>query len=191
MFKRLLPVILVCLLLFVAGCSSKTTTTADNEQKDATSTADTTDNTKQSVIPNSPPDMTGKVKTIEGNKLTVYKVNMPNRNPSPENTQNSNKSPDEGSKLQEQTGNSSQKEPPKSREEMFQITDETVNLVISADAQIVKGLGRNPNNSDDNEVTQLSIGDIKTGDILGLRFGEKLSDGGQSVNFVQIMQPNK
>ena len=118
---------------------------------------------------------------------------MTNNNRPPENTQNSNRPPDqnnnistdERSKSQEQTGNSSQKEPPKPREEMFQVTDETVNLVISADAHIVKGFGKNSNN---NETTQLSIGDIKTGDILGLRFGEKLPDGGQSINFIQILQ---
>ena len=61
--KRLLPVILVCLLLFAAGCGSKTASTGNNEQKSATNTAGSIDNTKQLVLPNSPPDMTGKVKT--------------------------------------------------------------------------------------------------------------------------------
>ena len=186
--KRLLPVMLVCLLIFVAGCSSKTAATGDNEQKDATSTAGSSENTKQSVLPNGAPDMTGKVKTVEDNKLTVYKVNMPNNNRPPENTQDGNISPDERPKPQEQTENSSQKEAPKPREEMFQVTDETVSLVISADTHIVKGFGRN---SDNNETTQLSIGDIKTGDMLGLWLGEKLSDGNQSVKYVQIMQPRR
>lgn len=183
--KLLLVMIISFLFLITTGCGSKTASTGNNEQKGATSTAGSTDNTKQPVLPKSAPDMTGKVKTIEGNKLTVYKVNMTNNNRPPENMANNNSSPEERAKLREQMGNSSQKEPPKAREEMFQVTDETVNLVISADAHIVKGFGKNSNN---NETTQLSIGDIKTGDILGLRFGEKLQDGIQSVNFIQILQ---
>ena len=184
--KRLLPMLLVCLMLFVAGCSSNTTSTVDNKQKAGTSIADSKNSTEQSVLPNNAPDMTGKVKTIEGNKLTVYKVNMNNENRPPER-QNNNMPPDENLKPQEQTGNSSN-EPPKPREDMFQVTDETCDLVIAADVNIVKGFGRNKNID---ETTQLNIEDIKTGDILGLWFGEKLSDGGQSVNYVQIMQANR
>lgn len=186
MFKgRFLPLIIVLLLLFSVGCGSKTASTGNVQQKDAKSSAGSIDNTKQQGPPNNAPDMVGKVKTIEGNKLTVYKVNMTNNNRPPENVQNSNISPDERSKPPAQTGNSSQGEPPKPREEMFQVTDETYDLVISADAKIEKGFGRNLN---DGKSTQLNIGDIKTGDILGLWFGEKSSDGKQSVKSVQVMQ---
>jgi hypothetical protein len=185
--KRFLPMILVVLMLFAAGCGSKTASTDSNGQNGATSATGSVDNTKQPVQPDSPPDMTGKVKAIEGNILTVYKVNMPNNNRPPGNTQNSNTPPDENSKPQGQTANQGQGDPAKPRGEMFQVTDETVDLVIAADAKIVKRAGRAPNN---NDTTQLSLGDIKTGDILMLWYGDKLSDGGQSVNSIQVMPSN-
>ncbi len=139
---------------------------------------------KNKQLPPNNPDLVGKVKTIEGNKITVYKVNMTNNRPAP-NTPNGNKLPDESARAPGPADNSSQQGPPESREEMFQVTDETYNLVINADAQITRGFGRGTGND---AATQLSLGDIKTGDILGLSFGEKLSSGEQSVKSVQLMQ---
>lgn len=190
--KRFLPVILVILMLLAAGCGSKTASTDSNGQSGATTATGSVDNTKQPGQQNSPPDLTGKVKTIEGNKLTVYKVTMPNNRPS-DNTQNSNTPPDENSKPQGQTGNQGQGDPTKSRGGTLQVTDETVDLVIAADAKIVQRAGRAPNNNDttnNDAATQLKVGDIKTGDILMLWYGDKLSDGGQSVNSIQVMPAN-
>ncbi len=72
---------------------------------------------------------------------------------------------------------------------MFQITDETLDLVIPADAQIIKiqGFNRSPGNQ---ETARLGVGDIKEGDLLMLWFGEKLSSGEQSVAFIQLIRPN-
>lgn len=195
MFRnKLLLVAIVSLLLFViTGCGSKTASTGNNEQKDAESTIGSIDNTKQQTSPNTP-DLVGKVKTIEGNKITVYKVNMtnnrppentPNSNNPLENTPNGNKPPDESAGAPGPVDNSNQQGPPESREEMFQVTDETYNLVINADAQITRGPGRGTGKDD---ATQLNLADIKTGNILGLSFGEKLSSGEQSVKSVQLMQ---
>lgn len=186
MFRsKLLVLAIVSMLLFViTGCGSKTVSTGNNEQKDAKSATNSIDNTQKQTPPNNP-DLVGKVKTIEGNKITVYKVNMTNNNMPPENTPNGNTPPDQSAKSPGQEGNQGQQTPPKSMEEMFQVTDETYNLVINEDAQITRGFGRGTGND---ATTQLNLGDIKTGDILGLTFGEKLSSGEQSVKSVQLMQ---
>ncbi len=176
MFRsKFLVLAIVSMLLFViTGCGSKTASTGNNEQKDAKSATNSIDNNQKQTPPNNP-DLVGKVKTIEGNKITVYKVNMTNNN----------MPPDQSTKSPGQEGNQGQQTPPKSMEEMFQVTDETYNLVINADAQITRGFGRRTGND---ATTQLNLGDIKTGDILGLTFGEKLSSGEQSVKSVQLMQ---
>jgi hypothetical protein len=176
------------MLLFAAGCGSKASLTENNQQNADTAAAGAIDSTKQPAAPENAPDMTGKVKTIEGNKLTVYKVNVANNRRPPENPPEGTTPPDETTKPQQQRQNSDKGGTPAPNDEMFEVTDETISLVISEDASIVKGFGRNTNN---NETTQLSIEDIKTGDILGLRFGEKSSDGEQSVNSVRIMQSNR
>ncbi|MDH7578090.1 MAG: hypothetical protein QHH75_09795 [Bacillota bacterium] len=186
--KKLLAAATVFLFLFLvaAGCSSKTDSAGNTGAKDSASVTASGENIKQPAPPGRPPEMIGKVKTIAGNKLTVYEVRTPSRPSGPPES-----GPPERSEIQQRQG-----EPPPSpeeraerRAEMFQVTDKTFDLVISADAQIIKIQDFN-RNSENQETARLEVGDIQEGDLLMLWFGEKLSSGEQSVTFIQLIWPD-
>lgn len=178
--KKLLAVVTVFLFLLTAGCGSKTGPAGSGAQKNSANATASGENTKQPAPPRRPPDMIGKVKTVAGSKLTVYKARTPDGPP---------ERPERSEIQQEQGEPPSPEERARRRAEMFQITDETLDLVIPADTQIIKiqGFNRNPGNQ---ETARLGVGDIKEGDLLMLWFGEKLSSGERSVAFIQLIRPN-
>lgn len=191
--KLLLAAIVSLLFLVVIGCGSKAASNGDSEQKDDKSTEGSVSGSNQQAPPENAPDLVGKVAAIDGSKVTVYKVNMPDNIAPPENGQNNNAPRGETPKPQGQPEPTAQqgppedtgRQPPETREDMFQVTEETYDLVINADTRMERGFGRDPGG---NESTQLRIEDIQTGDILRLWLGEKLSGGEQTVKSIQLMQ---
>lgn len=185
MRKKIPFLIAILLLLMAAGCGSKSAGEADSGQKSPAATEQSGSQTEQAAPPDNTPDVMGKVKTISGSKITVYKVNAPDR-PS----ENGAKPPGDGAKppqgervRPEQPGELSQEERAQRRAEMFQVTDETIDLIVPDDTSIVqdKGFGEN------REINKIDLGSIQEGDLLRIWYGDKLSDGGQSVKYIQLL----
>lgn len=171
MFKKGLWLMLVCVTLIIAGCGPDK---AVNTGAAGNAVPQWSGNASQWGGPDRISDLTGKVKTIRGNKVTVFRVIAANEN----------KSEEERAKLQTEMQSLSPEERAKRREEQNKVTNETINLIIPVGTPIVK----NQRLGDKTETTKLEIGDIKEGDFLKLWL-EKQSSGEESyVEFVQVLQ---
>ena len=118
-------------------------------------------------------DLWGQVKTIRGNKLTVYKVEN--------NTQNL--SEEERQAQREQMQMLSPEERAKAQAERIKVTDETVDLIIPVGTPVVatSNLGA--------DAEEVDISQIKPGNILKLWLeAEPSGDGETAAEFVQINQ---
>lgn len=183
MRKKLPVLIAVFLLIFAAGCASKSSTD-DTGTKNPAATAQSDGTTQQTAPPDGTPDVMGKVKTISGNKVTVYKVTAPNNNQPPGN---GTKPQGEGKKPPGQSGDLSPEERAQKRADMFQVTDETIDLTIPDDTPFVQDQGFGENK----EIKKIDIGSIQNGDLLRIWYGDKLPDGGQSVKYIQVLNFKK
>lgn len=160
-------------VLFLAGCSSGGG--GGNPQNTGAALGSQPYNSaSQWGGPDRLSDLTGKVKTVRGNKLSVFKVL----------SSNENMSDSERAKYQSEMQSLSPEERARRREEMNKVTDETFDILIPVGTPIVKG------NLVDGKVqaTKLEVGDIKEGDQLKLWLEKQPSAGDLSVEFVQVQQ---
>jgi len=165
-------IIFVGLLAFalLQGCGSGNSAAGDTQSGSA-------DQPVQNMArwggPERSADLWGQVKTIRGNKLTVFKV----ENNSLEQSQ------EEREALRDQMQSLSPEERAKQREERFKVSDETTELIIPVGTPVVA------TGNSGGEDSEVDISQIKQGDILKLSLeGEPSSDGEAVAEFVQINQ---
>ena len=178
MLKKGFSLLSLFILLVSAGCVSKPNTIVNTGSKDAGSSSLPTysSSTVQSGSPDRIYDLMGKVKTIRGNRLTVFKVNSAIANLTKE----------ERAKFQAEMQALSPEERAKRRAELIKVTDETVSLVIPVGTSIIK----NQKYGEEVETSQLEIGDIKEGDHLKLWLEKQLTQGDSPVEYVEVVQGN-
>ncbi|RKO65577.1 hypothetical protein [Desulfofundulus salinus] len=164
--------LLISLLFFslLQGCSSGNTDAGDTPSGSA-------DQPVQNVTrwggPARQPDLWGQVKTIRGNKLTVYKVEN--------NAQNL--SEEERKAQRGQMQSLSPEERAKARAERIKVSNETVDVIIPVGVPVIAtgNFGA--------EATEVDISQIKQGDIIKLWLESKPSGDEEAMaEFVQIIQ---
>ena len=178
MLRKGLLLLSLFIFLVSAGCASKQDTTGNTGSKDTGSSSLPT-YSSSAVKPGSPDriyDLMGKVKTIRGNRLTVFKVNSAIASLTEE----------ERAKFQAEMQALSPEERAKRRAELIKVTDETVSLVIPVGTSIIK----NKKYGKEVETSQLDIGDIKEGDHLKLWLEKQLPQGDSPVEYVEVVQGN-
>lgn len=183
--KKLLVLMVLLLLLVSAGCASDTGQEGNNVNEPSISDENTSDAVVQAPHPqSSPPDLIGEVKTIQGNKVTVYKANL-NEDIKP---------PEAGGRQKEQMSKEQRQEmqdkSPEERSqrmaERFQVTEETYDLIIPVGTSILKKQ-RPGSEATSKSDEMLEIGDINEGDLLMFWLEELLPEGESSVESVQII----
>ncbi len=163
--KSLVYIIMLSLMFLVVGCSSKSETGSasapSTSQEDAGDTAGSR--------PDRAPDLEGKVKQIRGNEITVLKVIRTG----PELTEA------EKAKRRQQMQALSPEERAKLQAEMFKVTDETIDLTIPVGVPIVS----NQNVGGKLETENISLADVRQGNLLKLWFAQGSSD---EIIYVQV-----
>jgi len=153
-------------LIALSGCSGASKGTSPSPTGNASQPTSVT----QNGAPARSADLWGKVKTIRGNKISVFKV------------ENSSEIITEEQKASQQAKMQalSPEERAKAREEKLKVTTETVDILIPVGTPIIL-TGTSTNGADNVDISQ-----IKKDDLLKLWL-EKPSDGSEaSVEFVQI-----
>ncbi|MEW6066134.1 hypothetical protein P378_03780 [Desulforamulus profundi] len=170
LIKKISTVLLSLLILVLAitGCGStntKTTTATTGEINPTTSVT-------QYGAPNRQADLWGKVKTIRGNKVTVFKA------------ENKNEALTEEERAAQRAKMQalSPEERAKARDERIKVTNEILEILIPVGTPVIL------TNTSANGAEQVDISNIKKDDLLKLWL-EKSSGGGEStVEFVQIIR---
>lgn len=190
---KLNKLFIVLVLSFIAvlaiGCSGNNNQSANQDNEAAAAT------NEQVVIPEEEPALTGKVKAIAGNEITVYKAAAPEQAPGQPPTEAPDQQPAQAPE-QPPAGEETPAEPdpgtagqaagqapaprngeagPGNRPPGLQVTEETATFVIPADTPIVT-LQRGSN-----ETTPVNLTEIKEGQFL--RVWQK----DDTVYFVQMM----
>ena len=172
MLNRKIFLLLTCAVLFLlaAGCSSGSVGNGDSGAN--TGGEGQSNNAVRFGGPERGPDLIGKVKTIVGNKLTVYKVEGDFELTEEERQQ-------QRSRMQ----GLSPEERAKERAERFKVSEETADILIPVGVPIIAtgNLG--------GDVAEVDMSDIKKNDFLRLWFEEPGGSGGEMrAEFVQIFQ---
>ncbi|WP_092482097.1 hypothetical protein [Desulfoscipio geothermicus] len=163
--------LLISLLVFVLlqGCNSGSNDTANAP---AQSSGQSSQNVTRWGGPERPADLWGQVKTIRGNKLTVFKV---------EN--NIAQTEEEREALRGQMQSLSPEERAQARAERIKVSDETVDIIIPVGVPVIA------TGNFGGEAAEVDISQIKQGDIVKFWLEEEPSGEGESMaEFVQINQ---
>lgn len=161
--------LLICavLFLFVTGCSS-----GSGGGANSTGGGGQTNNASRFGGPERSPDLIGKVKTIVGNKLTVYKVQG-----------DFTLTEEERAERRARMQSLSPEERARERAERYKVSEETIDVLIPVGVPIIStsNLGE--------EVTEVDISAIKKNNFLRLWFEEPGSFGGEMrAEFVHIIK---
>ncbi len=166
--KLFLALVVAFVAMYAIGCSSATQT--PNQANENIATED-----KQIVIPEEEPTLTGKVKDIVDNKVTVYKAAVPDQAPGQPPANEGTPGENPPGKADQATDFNNDKPRPGNRPPEVQVTEETETFTIPTDTPIVS-LQRGSN-----EIIQMNLTDIKADQFL--RIWQK----DDAVYFVQVM----
>lgn len=173
MQKKAFFLMMVFVTLIGMGCGSDKAVVSGQNSSGGATQQSYNSNVSRWGAPDRLSDLTGKVKTVRGNKIAVFKVI----------TANENQSEEERAKTRAEMQALSPEERAKRREELNKVTNETINLIIPVGTTIIKSQG-----SGNTEAAKLEIGDIKEGDFLKLWLEKQSSGEEPLVEFVQVLQ---
>jgi len=196
--KRKIACLLLCLLMLVmaTGCASTKTTTSQPKDTSA-NTSQNSPGSNGSVAGNQSekksPDIFGKVKSINGNEVTISLAQMPQRNEPasgsgksgttpPDNTASGNTAPTAPSGTP--PGNDTGKAPKQGGMPDLQLTGETKTITLPADIKIVAGGGGNAGQND----KEIKLTDVKVDDIMQIYYKAGETGEIRTVESIRVMQ---
>lgn len=163
----------------MTGCGSTATNTQDTQANQSTA-ADNGSNKQKNF---QKPDLEGEVASINGNKITLKVIKIPER-PAGDDQKDSSAKND----TDKTNSDSSNKDKKASKQQNRQIeyTGETKDITLGDGIQI-KTMGRGQQGSESKDLT---ASDIKVGDVLQITYSDKEKETISSINVRQAADKN-
>jgi hypothetical protein len=195
--KKQLTIIMVFLglVLLLAGCAGKDSSTVDitNKQADKTATSDkaaSSDKNSSAIF--------GKIDSIDGNKITIAVAQQPERKEmtAQDNSETSGQSSQNGSSTQQTSqpgeppagGSSQGGTPPGSggTGPQMELTDEK-QVVIVADDTVIKSGGRGNGQNSSTSASEIKLADLKADMVVEVTLKADSTDAEKTASEIRVM----
>lgn len=161
------------------GCSK---TTSDNAQTDQNTQNASTEGGTAHKNNFQAPDLEGEVSSIDGNKITLKVINVPQKS----EVENGEKTDKSGDQKSSQDNNKDGKESMKQGKRQVEYTGETKDITVDDGIKIITmSMGKQ-----DSESKTLAVSDIKVGDTLLITYSDKDKETISQIAVRQVPDQN-